>query len=96
MERKPFMSKGDLSRTKESFPNKRTFEQTDRMTNKAGYTSTSWGRVGRGGNARFPTFQLERDGPTNQPTDQPTDGRTDKASYRDACPQLKTWLFEIA
>ena len=24
----------------------------------------------------FPTFQLERDGPTDQPTDQPTDGRT--------------------
>ena len=51
--------------------------------------ATSCGRVGRGGNARFPTFQLERDGPTDQPTDRPTDGRTDKASYRVACPQLK-------
>ena len=40
--------------------------------NKAGYTATSCGRVGRSGNARFPTFQLERDGPT----DGPTDGRT--------------------
>ena len=49
--------------------------------NKAGYTATSCGRVGRGGNASFPTFQLERDGRT--------DGRTDKASYRVACPQLK-------
>ena len=44
--------------------------------NKAGYTAISCGRVGRGGNARFPTFQLERDGPTDRPTDQPTDGRT--------------------
>ena len=44
--------------------------------NKAGYTAISCGRVGRGGNTRFPTFQLERDGPTNQPTDRPTDGRT--------------------
>ena len=53
--------------------------------NKAGYTATSCGRVGRGGNARFPTLQLERDGPTNGPTN----GQTDKASYRVACPQLK-------
>ena len=28
--------------------------------------------------------------PTDGPTDQRTDGRTDKASYRVACPQLKT------
>ena len=38
------------------------------IKNKAGYTATSCGRLGRGGNARFPTFQLECDGPT--------DGRT--------------------
>ena len=58
--------------------------------NKAGYTAnTSRGRVGRGGNACFPTFRLERDGPTDQPTDGRTDGRTDKASYRVACPRLK-------
>ena len=57
--------------------------------NKAGYTAISCGRVGRGGNTRFPIFQLERDGPTDRPTNQPTDGRTDKASYRVACPQLK-------
>ena len=44
--------------------------------NKAGYTAISCGRVGRGGYARFPTFQLEHDGPTDQPTDRPTDGRT--------------------
>ncbi|MEE3021833.1 MAG: hypothetical protein VX367_04230 [SAR324 cluster bacterium] len=56
----------------------------------AGYTAISCGRVGRSGNARFPTLQLERDGPTNGPTDGPTDGRTDKASYRVACPQLKS------
>ena len=31
---------------------------------------------------RFPTFQLKRDGRT--------DGWTDKASYRVACPQLKS------
>ena len=47
------------------------------IRNKAGYTATSCGRVGRGGNARFPTFQLDHlYGPTNRPTDQPTDGRT--------------------
>ena len=44
--------------------------------NQAGYTAISCGRVGRGGNTHFPTFQLERDGPTERPTDQPTDGRT--------------------
>ena len=63
--------------------------------NKAGYTAISCERVGRGGNARFPTFQLERDGPTNRPTDQPTDRRTDKASYRVACPQLKMNIFHL-
>ena len=37
--------------------------------------------------------------PNNQPTNQPTNRRTDKASYRVACPQLKTgkktngWFF---
>ena len=40
--------------------------------NKAGYTAAICGRVGRGGNARFPTFQLERD----RPLDRQTDGRT--------------------
>ena len=44
--------------------------------NKAGYTAISCGRVGRGGNTRFPIFQLERDGPTDRPTNGPTDGRT--------------------
>merc|ERR1712074_160259 len=39
----------------------------------------------------FPTFGLERDGPTDRPTNQRTDGRTDKASYRVACPRLKKW-----
>ena len=57
--------------------------------NKAGYTATSCRRVGRGGNARFPTFQFERDGQTSKWTDGPMDRRTDKASYRVACPQLK-------
>ena len=56
------------------------------LWNKAGSTAnTSRGRMGRGGNACFPTFRLERDGPTDRPTDRPTD----KASYRVACPQLK-------
>ena len=42
----------------------------------------SCGWVGRGGNARFPTFQLAHDRPTN--------GRTNGQSlYRVACPQLK-------
>ena len=42
------------------------------MINKAGYTATSCGRVGRGGNACFRTFRRECDGPT----DRRTDGRT--------------------
>ena len=47
------------------------------IENKAGYTAnTSRGRVGRGGNARFHTFQLDHYGWTNGPTDQRTDGRT--------------------
>ena len=55
--------------------------------NKAGYTAhTSCGRVGRGGNVRFPTFRLVS---TDGPTDGPKDGWTDKASYRVARPQLK-------
>ena len=54
------------------------------VENKAGYTANiSRGRVGRGGNAHFNTFQLDHH-------DQRTDGRTDKAFYRVACPQLKT------
>ena len=57
------------------------------MRNKAGYTATSCGRVGRSGNARFHTFRLVL---TDGPTDRPTDGWTDKASYRVTCPQLKT------
>ena len=36
----------------------------------------------------FPLFDLCPR--TNQPTNQPTIQRTDKASYRVACPQLKT------
>ena len=40
--------------------------------NKAGYTATSCRRVGRGGNARFPTSRLDHYGPT----DGQTDGRT--------------------
>ena len=59
----------------------RSSEATDRKNpHKAGYTATSCGRVGRGGNARFPTFQLEHDGPTNQPTDRLTNRRTDGQS----------------
>ena len=60
------------------------------IQNKAGYTAISCGRVGRGGNTRFPTFQLERDGPTDQPTDRPTDRPTDKAGCRVACTRLKS------
>ena len=37
--------------------------------NKAGYTAISCGRVGRGGNARFPTFRLDGYGRTDRPTD---------------------------
>ena len=42
----------------------------DEPENKAGYTATSCGQVGRGGNACFPTI---KDGWTNGPTDGPTD-----------------------
>ena len=71
------------------------------VNNKAGYTAISCGRVGRGGNARFPTFRLDGYGPTDGPTDRPTDGptdqrtdrQTDKASYRVAYPQLKNGKF---
>ena len=49
--------------------------------NKAGYTAISCGRVGRGGYARFPTFQLDHYGPTDTfrlvVTDGPTKGLTD-------------------
>ena len=41
--------------------------------NKAGYTATSCGRVGRGGYARFPTFRLVL---TDRRTNGPTDRRT--------------------
>ena len=67
--------------------------------NKAGYTAISCGRVGRGGYAQKPSNTLifalfdscpRTDGPTDRRTDRPTDRRTDKASYRVACPQLKT------
>ena len=44
------------------------------LFNKAGYTATSCGRLGRGENARFPTFQLERDGRTGGRMDGRTDG----------------------
>ena len=58
-----------------------TDQKEKNKRNKAGYTATSCGRVGRGGNARFPTFRLDHlYGPTNQPTNQPTDGRTDGQS----------------
>ena len=57
--------------------------------NKAGYTAISCGQVGRGGNARFPTFRLDHYGPT----DGQTDGRTDKVSYRIASHRLKTGVI---
>ena len=45
--------------------------------NKAGFMATSCRLVGRGGNARFPTFRLDYPyGPTNRLTDQPTDGQS--------------------
>ena len=50
--------------------------------NKAGYTVTRCGRVGRGGNARFPTFHYG-------PTDRWTDGLTDKASYKSCVSSTK-------
>ena len=43
---------------------------------------TSCGRLGRGGNARFHTFELMH-------TNGLTDKQKDKGSYRVACPQLK-------
>ena len=52
-----------------------------------GPSATSYGRVGRGGYARFPTFRLS---PLR--TNRPTNQRIDKASYRVVCPQLKILL----
>ena len=48
---------------------RKTKRKTER--NKAGYTATSCGRVGRSGNARFYTFRLvlknkQNDGPTKK------------------------------
>ena len=48
----------------------------DDLKNKAGYTATSCGRVGRSGNARFPTFGLDGYGPTDRRTDGRTDGQS--------------------
>ena len=59
---------------------------SQKVKNKARYTATSCGQVGRGRNARFHTFRLDHYGRT--------DGRTDKASYRVASPQLKTADFQ--
>ena len=56
--------------------------------NKAGYTATSCGRVGRGGNMRFHTFQLDHY--------QRTNGRMDKASYGVASPRLKIILLSLS
>ena len=57
------------------------FLKSEKIKNKAGYTAnTSCGRVGRGGNARFHTLQLDHHGRTNGPTDQRTDGPTDGQS----------------
>ena len=50
------------------------------VKNKAGYTATSCGRVGRGGNARFHSFELDHYRRTDQRTDRRTDGRTDGQS----------------
>ena len=66
-------------------------------------TNFPWGRVDQG---RIHGYQLQTGGQgricafshfstrsplrTDRPTDRPTNRRTDKASYRVACPQLKT------
>ena len=42
-------------------------------------------------NACFSNFQFNDHGWTNGPTDGPTYVRTDKAFYRVACPQVKSW-----
>ena len=61
----------------ERSPKLMIFHHTVRRINKAGYTATSCGRVGRGGNARFHTFRLVlTEGPTDRPTDQRTDGQS--------------------
>ena len=50
-------------------PKDRQMHRQSDTDNKAGYTAISYGRVGRGGNARFPTFRLNHYGPTDRPTD---------------------------
>ena len=54
-----------------------TYEIGKTAKNKAGYTAISCGRVGRGRNARFPTFRLDGYGRTDGPTDRWTDRQTD-------------------
>ena len=65
-------------KTVEISPNLVIKKKLCKRKNKAGYTAISCGRVGRSGNARFPTFQLERD--NSSVTDGQTDGRTDGQS----------------
>ena len=43
-----------------------------------------------GADMRVFPLSTRADGPTDRRTNSPTDGPTDKASYRVACPQLKT------
>ena len=57
---------------------------SEKKPNKAGYTATSCGWVGRGGFVRFLTFRLVRYGWT--------DRWTHKASYRVASPQIKMYF----
>ena len=60
---------------KEKYGNSSKEKEKERKkeSNKAGYTAnTSRGRVGRGENAHFHTFNLDHHGPT--------DGRTDRQS----------------
>ena len=56
---------------------RRWSQRMDEM-NKAGYTASSCGRVGRGGNARFPIFRLVGYGLMDGRTDGRTDGETDR------------------
>ena len=78
---------GKRKKEKEKKEKEKKEKEEEKKKNKAGYTATSCGRVGRSGNARFHTFRLVL-------TNGPTDRRTDKASYRVACPQLKTKEIE--
>ena len=59
-------------RVNERYEEREKEKKRRKETNKAGYTASSCGRVGRGGIAYFSTFRLDQYGPMDGPTDRRT------------------------